>query len=66
MYLNGAECRAVTQLQDSKMSDKQTEKTIQLDTPSSVVKLKSPKLCCVNHSPVRCAVHACRPLWIWM
>lgn len=33
MYLNGAECRARTNLQDNKMSDKQTEKTIQLDTP---------------------------------
>lgn len=33
MYLNGAECRARHNLQDSKMSDKQTEKTIQLDTP---------------------------------
>ncbi len=33
------------------MSDKQTEKTIQLDTPSSAVKQKSPKLCCVNRSP---------------
>lgn len=33
MYLNGAECRARDNLQDSKMSDKQTEKTILLDTP---------------------------------
>lgn len=33
MYLNGAGYRARTNLQDSKMSDKQTEKTIQLDTP---------------------------------
>lgn len=33
MYLNGAGFRARTNLQDNKMSDKQTEKTIQLDTP---------------------------------
>ncbi len=36
------------------MSDKQTEKSIQLDTPIIAVKQKLPKLCCVNRSLVRC------------
>lgn len=48
------------------MSDKQTEKTIQLDTPIKRGKTEITELCCVNRSPERCAVHACRPLWIWM
>lgn len=33
MYLNGADSAPEPNSQDNKMSDKQTEKTIQLDTP---------------------------------
>ncbi len=47
------------------MSDKLTEKTVKLDTPSCAVKLKLPKLCCASLSPAHCVAHACRPLWIW-
>ncbi len=53
IYLNGAGYRPEPNLKDSKMSDKQTEKTIHWIPPSSAVKQKSPKLCCVN--AVRCA-----------
>lgn len=50
------------------MSDKQTEKTIQLDTPIKRGKTEITEI--VLRKPqsgaLRCAVHACRPLWIWM
>lgn len=52
MSLNGANAAPEPNLQDSKMSDKQTERPFNWIPPSCVVKLKSPKLCCVNRSPV--------------
>lgn len=48
------------------MSDKQTEKTIQLDTPIKRGKTEITEIVLRKPQSVRCAVHACRPLWIWM
>ncbi|NUV25635.1 hypothetical protein MS6204_04587 [Escherichia coli] len=48
------------------MSDKQTEKTIQLDTPIKRGKTEITEIVLRKPQSGACAVHACRPLWIWM
>ncbi|STH16493.1 tail E family protein [Escherichia coli] len=48
------------------MSDKQTEKTIQLDTPIKRGKTEITEIVLRKPQSGALRVHACRPLWIWM